>query len=255
MCIFQKVKVKQKKNHMTLDLSKNFAMALDPALAVQFASVKTPNDIRNAVALMIDKDSKFYVKYLYNAHIGWALPTAHVCREVVRFWQKHPHARVIDMGAGSGVFCMMLHDAGIPADKLIAIDKNEPIPCYKTTNTFWNIIRDDEFRVPINDIFFMAWGGCGGIEQRLYDYINRGGWCVIILGEIKDGCTFPSDYLEDNEDWNSVLIHVGGPASCYAEFLSINTRKAPLKIYCEHINCWQYAVSSGYCQTHTTNID
>lgn len=254
MCIFQKV---SKKAKMALgpDRAANFAMSLNPELAAQFANVKTPNDVRHAVALMTDKDHKFYVKYLYNTYVGWALPTAQVCAEVVRFWQKYPHTRVVDMGAGSGVFCMMLHDAGIPADKLIAIDKNEPIPCYQTTTTFWNIIRDDEFQVPINDIFFMAWGGCGGIEQRLFDYIKRGGWCVIILGEIAGGCTFPSDYLEDDENWNSVLIHVDGPASYYAEHLSINTRKVPLKFYCEHINCWQYAVSSGYCQTHKTDID
>lgn len=187
-----------------------------------FRNAKTPNDIRNIIALM-QQCHMFLLKEYYNAHIGWALPTTQVCKLVHGFWLQHQSARVVDVGAGSGIFCMMFRDAGIPANKLLAIDKENPVECWKTTNTFWPIMRDDDFEVPIEDIFFMAWGGSvGGLDDRLFSYVKRGGWCVIILGEIKDGCTFPSDFFDDDEDWDCTLHHVEGPASKYAEHLSIN---------------------------------
>lgn len=190
-------------------------------------NAKTPDDIRSILPFLINQNGNFFAKYFYNLHIGWALPTADVCSQVVGLWRKYPTARIVDMGAGSGVFCMMFHDAGIPAHKLLAIDKTIPIECWKTTNTFWEIARDDDFEVPIDDIFFVAWGGYqGGIVERLESYIERGGWCVIILGETDGGCTLPCDYLVDDGEWNSVLIHVDGPASAYAEHLSINIRQA-----------------------------
>ena len=198
----------------------------------KFMQAKTPDDIRHILALMIENKWMFPFKYFYNMHIGWALPTTQVCEQVVGLWRKYPSARIVDMGAGSGLFCMMFHDAGIPINKLLAVDREEPILCWKTTNTYWDITRNDDFEVPIEDIFFMAWGGgFGKLDERLDSYIKRGGWCVVILGETVDGCTFPSDYLKNNDDWDATLIHVDGLASAYAEHLSINIRRQQVYIF------------------------
>lgn len=196
-------------------------------LQMKFINAKTPDDIRSILPHLINQHGIIlYNKYYYNKHIGWALPTTEVCAQVVGLWRKYPTTRIVDMGAGSGLFCMMFHDAGIPVDKLLAIDKEIPIAGWQTTNTFWDILRDDDFKVPIGDIFFVAWGGLkGGLDKRLDSYIKRGGWCVVILGELDGGCTLPSDYFVDNEEWDSTLVHVDGPTS-HDEYLSINIRSA-----------------------------
>lgn len=205
------------------ELSVDFAWQFTKECNDMFANAKTPDDIRR-ILVFFTNWRYYHVKHHYNEHIGWALPSAQVCAQVVGLWQKYPSARIVDLGAGSGVFCMMFHDAGVPTDKLLAIDKETPVKCWQTTNTYWPITRDDAFDVPIRDILFLAWGG-GDSNLRLDSYIKRGGWCVVILGELGDGCTFPSDYLVEDEEWESTIIHVDSPAFCNAEHLSINIRR------------------------------
>lgn len=233
-----KFKKQQKKTKMSIantwkdvlesDAPELLFFARPREFALKFENAKTPADIR-AIVPMVARNELF-AKQFYNKHMGWALPTSQVCENIVRLWQKYPHVRIVDVGAGSGLFCMMLHDAGIPADKLLAVDKETPIECWKTTNTYWDIYRNDTFDIPIDDVFFVAWGGSfGGLYERLNHYIDSGGWCVVILGETLDGCTLPSDYLVDDEDWVCTLIHVEGPASAYAEHLSINVRRSKVR--------------------------
>jgi len=194
-------------------------------------SAKTPNDIRTIVQVVVrsmedyeyDIALEFCAKRFYNTHVGWALPTPQVCDLVVKFWKLHASSKVVDMGCGSGLFCLMLHDCGIPKDKLLALETKVPPKTHQTTNVFWDIVRDDEYEIDTDDIAFVAWGS--GISKRLQSYVERGGKYVIILGETGDGCTFPSDWLKDNKEWDCTLTHVQGPASNFAEHLSINVRK------------------------------
>ena len=209
----------------------NFLRGEMPARAKEFETMcikaKNAQDIQAIVefALADNYSIWFYPKGVYNEHIGWGLPTDQVCFNVSALWQHYPSSRIVDMGAGSGLFCLMFHDAGVPADKLLAIDKIKPSKQWKTTHQFWPIQHCDDFEVPIDDIFFLAWGG--ETKSRLTSYIERGGWCVVILGEDDDGCTFPADYLAENDEWHYISIYVDGLASFDAERLSISIRRRP----------------------------
>ena len=187
-------------------------------------SAKTANDIR-AIVEMIEKSMhsiKFNIPhYFYNDYIGWALPTDQVCRLILAFWKRYSESKVIDLGCGSGFFCMMLHDCGIPKTKLMALETK--IQKKATTLNFWEIKRDDDYEIDPNDILLICWG-TSAISKRLESYIKRGGKYVLILGETKDGCTFPSDYFLSIMKWQCKMIHVQGPASNYSEYLSINVR-------------------------------
>ncbi|HSW77029.1 MAG TPA: hypothetical protein VLG50_08275 [Candidatus Saccharimonadales bacterium] len=56
------------------------------------------------------------------------------------------------------------------------------------------------------------------------DYVDRGGQCVIILGECGDLTTDPEKFLHDDR-WDTVMYEVPAAASFCPETLSINTRK------------------------------
>ncbi|HSW77028.1 MAG TPA: hypothetical protein VLG50_08270 [Candidatus Saccharimonadales bacterium] len=64
-------------------------------------------------------------KFLYNKYIGLALPTKIACQIVVDFWKKH-NGILIDLGAGTGLFCKVFNHLGIPNDKLVAVDLPDP---------------------------------------------------------------------------------------------------------------------------------
>lgn len=119
---------------------------------------------------------RFYGKSIYNDNIGWGLPTPQVCNEVFTFWKKcnDSSVRLVDVGCGSGIFCKMFHDAGIPRENLIAVDVVNRDKYYSTkTRKFWDIIHDDNYQVCKDDIFFLAWG-TSDIKPTLKSYINRG---------------------------------------------------------------------------------
>ncbi len=194
-------------------------------------NARTPAQVRFIVTILtasLQPDSKcwFYPKLDYNRNIGWALPTRQVCDLIVVLWQTYPTKTLVDLGAGSGVFCMMLNDAGIPKHKLHAVDQVEIPRMYKVDNHFWDIVHIDNYEVPAQDILFLAWG-VFNLQAPLKSYIARGGWCVVILGEIAsdDCCTFPSDYFAKKREWNCSLTQVQGPRSLTQEYLSINIRK------------------------------
>ena len=159
--------------------------------------------------------------FLYQEHIGWALPSQQTCQKVVDIWKQFPYSRIVDFGAGTGLFCKVFHHLGISQDKLLAVDLHQPTHA-KQTKQFWPIHRDDDYHVDVNDILFVAWGS--GITNVIDDYVDSGGFCVMILGEVDYGCTTPANYFENIEGWDMELIHVPGPASAYTEHLSINIK-------------------------------
>lgn len=127
---------------------------------------------------------------------------------------------------------------GIPKEKIVAIDLENPTHMHPKQRKFWEITLLNNYEIKPYDILFVAWGS--GIGQQVNNYAENGGKCVILLGETKDGCTFPSDYfipdkydLEKKEikienpvsEWESESHHVIGPASQYSEYLTVNIRK------------------------------
>lgn len=185
------------------------------------------------------------IKHVYNSTIGWALVTEKACgllhSAVLKHFETYPDARFIDVGAGSGVFAHILCELGIPKEKIIAFDLEEPTHKLEGQRTFWNITHTVDIKP--TDVIFVAWGS--GTTRIVDQYMSNGGKCVIILGELCYGCTFPADYFVENSDcsfddgsndnenpvntrsssWDIDMYHVPGPASNHGEHLSINRRK------------------------------
>lgn len=167
-------------------------------------------------------------KRIYNDYIGWALASEKACRLVVNEWQKDPSRNIVDLGAGTGVFCLVFHHLGIPADKLIAVDIENPTHTTAFGGTtkssvrknFWPIVRNNDYKPDPNDILFIAWGAY--IDDVVTDYVKRGGKCVIILGETNVSYD-PETFIEET-DWIADLHHVPGPSSIHFERLSINKK-------------------------------
>lgn len=183
----------------------------------------------------------YVVKHTYNNTIGWALPSRLVCSKIMTHWQEHvlryPEARLVDAGAGSGIFSFMFHSLGISKVDIVALDLEKPTHSSDEQRKFWPIVT--QYDIQPTDLLFVAWGS--NIYNVVDKYVKNGGTCVIILGEANDGCTFPSDYFLDTEKnekgsydkededtrllkWQVELTHVLGPASQHNEYLSINTR-------------------------------
>jgi hypothetical protein len=167
-------------------------------------------------------------QFIYNQYIGYALPEKETCEIIVNTWKQFPNKKLVDFGAGYGAFCKVFNHLGIPAEKLLAVDLIKSSHCIEKNDYFWPIHRDNNYIIDIDDILFIAWGT--KMDHILEDYITRGGSCVIILGEMTGGCTFPSDIFLDEKTresrvgWNVVLHEVNGPVSYCSERLSINIK-------------------------------
>lgn len=199
------------------------------------------------------------VKHVYNSTIGWALPSRAACGHLYNAWREHvaryPDARFIDVGAGTGIFSYVMALMGIPASRITALDRAEPTHALHGQRTFWQTVEGSG-DIRSRDMLFVAWGY--GTAEIIDDYIWTGGSCVVILGELEYGCTFPADHFyrigrcecescreawsddsweevkyshkrrvvpHDVLGWTIELYHVPGPASQYAEHISINVRR------------------------------
>ncbi len=140
---------------------------------------------------------------------------------VFAFWKQNPQRRIVDVGCGSGVF-RMFHNAGVVTSKLLAVELYQPPFAHLLKNTYWDITRDDNFQVSVDDILFVAWGH--GISAVIRSYMKPGESTIIILGEKPRGCTFPVDFLSQNKKWRYEVEQVQVTLGNTTEFLSFNTR-------------------------------
>ena len=149
----------------------------------------------------------------------------------------------MDLGAGTGVFCSVFHHLGVSSDKLIAVDLENPTHRGINAKEFWPIRRKNNYQPNPEDIVFIAWG-TSGINDIVDDYVERGGKCIIILGEAN--VTYDPDKFMDQEDWMVKLHHVPGALSIYAEQLSINNNIRDQKISLLWILFEKYKTYMGY---------
>ena len=169
-------------------------------------------------------------KDIYNLYIGWALPTQKALNIIYKAWdihvKKYPDARLIDVGAGTGVYCLLLQDMGVPINKLVALDI-EP-KTHKTCRNFFPLtIHKDDFEIHENDFLLICWGYGYDFEK----YIEKVK-CVVIQGEQSDGCTYPTDALIDDdsgeikEGWKmETFKNIPSLAlPYYGEQITVNTR-------------------------------
>jgi hypothetical protein len=183
---------------------------------------------------VISREHKFNsceLKIIWNRYMGWALPSREVCKIIFDTFQKlskiNNNIKIIDFGAGSGIFSFIFHNMGIPKDRILAVDKvNSDYKTDKQRN-FWPICRDDNYIVENDDILFIAWGSYS-MKTIVDSYVMRGGKYVIILGEGSGGCTLEADLFKKSkykEEWDVTIYNVLGPATAYFEFISINIKK------------------------------
>lgn len=215
--------------HAQLTRTKHVKSCVNEEITVFFfekqcKNAETGRDILECADLYVRYfDERIWCKEVWNRIMGWALPTTETCEHIVQFWRKHSGRKLVDLGAGSGMFCKVLHHLGIPEDKLLAVDL--PRPNYGTYHkTFWPILRAENSVVPRRAILFVAWSG--GTEPIIRRFLKRGGRYLILLGEV-DGCTLSSDLLMGDSKWNVQLVSVRGPAS-YMEYLSLNSKRSQI---------------------------
>lgn len=166
------------------------------------------------------------VRQYFIEQIGYAIPSKKAIDTLANwiscYLEKNPTAKFIDVGAGSGIWELLLHDKDIDKDKLVAIDLPQNMKKYKFAHTFWPIEEMENYNVNHNDILFNAWG-CGGQLNILKNYINNGGQMIILLGE-NGGCTSPSaDHFIEDDNWIVEMVNVTGNLSCLGDFLTLNT--------------------------------
>ena len=172
----------------------------------------------------------FMIRTIFNENVGWAIPSEKAIQTIYNWVKqkqiKYPSVKLIDIGAGSGIWELLLHDAGLPIETLVAIDLIPDKKTHKFNHTYWpitEVVDTDTYQVAIHDILFIAWGF--GTENILEDYINKGGSYVILLGERKGGCTYPgSDYFVGKDKWIIEEVYVTPSCSFYSELLTLNIR-------------------------------
>jgi hypothetical protein len=169
-------------------------------------------------------------KTMFNQYIGWAVPSDIVINTIYETFMEHkkqfPNARLVDLGAGTGIYCRLLQARGIDMKDLVALELVHSTH-FKNPKYFFpmTLTNDKNYELHTDDVVLIAWG-TSSVRDVLQSYVDRGGSCVIIQGECSDGCTFPADEFELNKEWDVRFLPQSLPslASIYQETLSINKR-------------------------------
>lgn len=150
---------------------------------------------------------------LFRTHIGWAIPSPVEVSKIAEWIAEYAREadtaerliKFVDIGAGSGVLELLLHRAGVDAERLIAVD-----PGFQFDQRYWPLTKDDKYVVAPHDIFFVAWGHPrSALGDKLKDYVARGGQCAIVWGEYMGGCCKPTpEYFQVcyPETWRSIDV-------------------------------------------------
>lgn len=189
------------------------------------------NLIAQIVILIKNHDHQWFtVRSIFNECVGYAIPSD-IAIQTIKTWfiqyqQTNPGAKLVDFGAGSGIWELLLHDAGICKESLVAIDLPKEKKTHIFSQIYWPIQEISDYQVDINDILFIAWGSVSNRTSCVVDdYVERGGKCVILLGERDGGCTYPStDHFQEKDNWHIEEVHVPAGASYYPEALTFNTK-------------------------------
>lgn len=161
------------------------------------------------------------LKSLYNNIVGYGLPSREVCERVLATYSghraNHPNARLIDFGAGSGVFAKIFADMGID---VVAYDLVSPT--HQSLRQFHASVSDVVIRA--DDVLFISWGinGSKAVKEFINRYIKSGGKCIMILGEGIGGCTFPFDFFNNSRYWACDYERVPTTAYDGSDYLSAN---------------------------------
>lgn len=196
--------------------------------------MKEIDEIESVIEYYISKKGCFMFDSIYRLSFvkfaAYAIPSSKAINQIVTWFHERnkivPETKLVDFGAGSGLWSLLLNHAGIPKESLIAVDlPEENKHIHKFTRKYYDIIESKNYKVDSNDIFCILWGY---IDKNIIDdYIKRGGKCIIILGEESNGCTNPPGdlFIHDNRwDVTSVGV-VPGAYTWIEDILSLNVLK------------------------------
>lgn len=194
--------------------------------------VESLHDNNSVSDRMIMFISWLHFRHEFTSVIGWAIPTANMITTVVGWFNTwmlhHPTARFIDMGAGSGAISLLLSSAGLPSDRIIAIDNNT----FTYARNFFNVIQPPPYTYSEcfargiftpEDVLFIAWGY--GLSTCVDQFIESGIQCVIIEGEAEGGATHPSaNHMQEYDDWTTITVHVTPSCGMRHDYLTYNVK-------------------------------
>jgi hypothetical protein len=185
---------------------------------------KSSKSIRDLTYYFLDVNMENWstVKEEFNK-IAWGIPSDESIKFIktatLKHFRKHPNARLVDIGTGSGAFPLMLVDAGIPKERIIAIDFDQTM-CDIELFPITRIQKSDDpeldaieviRHIQKDDIVLIVWGYC--IWRTWEACKNFGIETFIIQGELEDGCTFPVDYVSNSPEWDMVQLKLPTPCA------------------------------------------
>ena len=78
-------------------------------------------------------------------YVSYAVPSPDAINIIYEAFVEHldkfPNAKFVDLGCGSGVFCWLLNRAGIPKEKIIAVDLPIEEKTQKFRACYWDNMR------------------------------------------------------------------------------------------------------------------
>lgn len=178
--------------------------------SIMCQKARTTDDLIELINYLVNTDDDNFYGYkgysykgIYNRYIGWGVPSEKALKIIYDKFQDHlirfPDARLIDVGAGTGLYSALLHRMGIPKEKMIALDLEERTHRPKeVTHDFYPIVTSVDIK-PI-DALLIVWGcGC----DKIVDKYAKTGTCVIVQGEGRGGCTYPTDWINPRYKYDS----------------------------------------------------
>lgn len=159
-------------------------------------------------------------KSYYNKYIGWTIPSWDMLSQI-KSVQKQMNMPLCDYGSGSG---LMTHLLKLMDCLVYGVDLKEGWP---NVGKFYqpDILMTGKsiYHVPIDHIFLVSWGYLPLKGSPLDDYIERGGKCIIIIGEDGYGCTYPSYDYVNSDSWRSTIVEIPNFYGIHTK-MSINIR-------------------------------
>lgn len=233
----KEIELDDKSNKMPISYIKTFMPSIYEEMKNFYLAVIRMDTIRE-----INEIIKYYIlqqktllfmtiyRNTFARYVAYAIPSKKAIKQVVKwFWdykKLNKNTKLVDFGCGSGIWCLLLNNAGIPKDSLIGVDlPDENKNLHNFGRKYYDIIYDNNYQVDKNDIFFIAWGYID--EKIIDDYVSRGGKCIIILGEDRGGCTHPSgDYFINKNNLKVKITKViAGVSTITPDILSLNIRQ------------------------------
>lgn len=169
------------------------------------------------------------MKSAFNLTLGWTIPDKIIVDGIAEAYKKHAggaKAKVVDYGSGVGLISHLLNIEGIPT---ISVDE-------KIINgrVFVKPRVVKNYIVNPKDILLISWGLDKDTHESdhfynvVQKYIIDGGKCVIIIGEVESGCTFPADYFSANKHrrrkWDTTSYEILNFYTVHT-FMTVNHRR------------------------------